>query len=399
MLAAGAAPMFIPAASALAATPGAGGHKIRIGLIGCGGRGQWIMPRFLEHGGYDIVAGADYFQDRLDSFSEKFGVPAAKCYRGLDGYRRLIDGGGVDAVVIKSPPWFHPEQARYAVEAGLHVYLAKPIAVDVAGSRHVGESGEMARRKGLTFLVDFQTRADPIFQEALARVHAGALGKLSFGQSMYHAQDPFGNAAKVLGPDPRDPERRLRVWGVDRVLSGDIITEQNIHTLDVMSWIMNTPPVSAMGRCNQKIRPWGDCHDHFSLVYAYPNHVDVSFTSRQFAAHGTRPEGIWNRMFGEDGVLETEYAGPVIIRGGAESFYRGGDTAGLYHSGAVANVKAFHDQIRAGDAANITVEPSVRSNLVTILGRMAAYQQREVTWAEMLASNESLSFPLDLPGA
>ncbi len=365
-------------------------------MIGCGGRGTFLTPLFQEHGGYEIVAGADYFQDRLDDWSGRFGIPNDKCYVGLKGYQRLIDEGGVDAVIIKSPPYFHPEQAEYAVKAGKHVYLAKPIAVDVPGCLSVEQSGALATAKGLTYLVDFQTRVEPHFVEAIRRVHAGALGTWSFGEGFYHAEDPFGFAPDVLGPDPEDPERKLRAWGVDQVLSGDIITEQNIHTLDVMSWIMNEAPISASGSCNQKIRPWGNCHDHFSVIYNYSNGVDVSFTSRQFAAHGSKPEGIKNRMFGEDGVLEAEYAGQVLLRG--KHFYRGGDSAGLYKNGAVWNIAGFYDAVMRGDASNPTVGPSVRSNLVTILGREAAYSGKIVTWEAMMAKRDPWKLDLELRG-
>jgi myo-inositol 2-dehydrogenase/D-chiro-inositol 1-dehydrogenase len=392
MLAAGAAPLVLPSLAS------ADHHKkkIKLGVIGCGGRGQWIADLFVKHGGYELVAGADYFQDRLDEYSLRFKVPANKCYSGLNGYKKLIESGGVDAVAIISPPYFHPEQAEAAVKAGKQVYLAKPIAVDVPGSLSIEASGALATQKGLTYLVDFQTRANEFFIEAIKRVHDGALGKLCFGESSYHANDPFKNAAEVLGPDTQNPESRLRVWGVDRTLSGDIITEQNIHTLDVMSWIMNKNPVKARGTFNQKVRPWGNCSDHFSVVYDYGDGVDVSFTSRQFAAHGTKPDGIRNRMFGEDGVLETQYSGPVLLRGIKESFYRGGNSSGLYESGAVNNIAAFYEAVMAGDASNTTVAPSVQSNLVTILGREAAYSGKTVTWKKLMKTKKSMNLELEL---
>jgi predicted dehydrogenase len=392
MIAAGVAPLVLPSMTS------ADGHKkkIKLAVIGCGGRGQWIANLFAKHGGYELVAGADYFQDRLDEYSAKLGVPANKCYSGLNGYKKLIESGGVDAVAIISPPYFHPEQAEAAVKAGKQVYLAKPIAVDVPGCLSIKDSGALATKKGLTYLIDFQTRANEFFIEAVKRVHDGALGKLCFGESFYHANDPFKNAAEVLGPDPKNPESQLRVWGVDRTLSGDIITEQNIHTLDVMSWIMNKDPIKARGTFNQKVRPWGNCSDHFSVIYDYGDGVDVSFTSRQFVAHGTKPDGIKNRMFGEDGVLETQYSGPVLLRGIKGSFYRGGDSSGLYESGVVNNIATFYNAVTAGDSSNSTVAPSVQSNLVTILGREAAYSGKTVTWKKLLISSKSMKLKLDL---
>ena len=362
------------------------GEKINLGLIGCGGRGTWIADLFKQHGGYNIAAVADYFQDRADSAGEKLGVPAANRFSGLSGYKKLLEK--VDAVAIESPPYFHPMQAADAVEAGLHVYVAKPIAVDAPGCRSIGESGKRASQNKRCFLVDFQTRADQYYIEALKRVRDGALGDFVFGEAIYHADCPFKRMYDTWRKDPDNAENRLRAWGLDRVLSGDIITEQNIHTLDVMSWIMDAEPVSAVGTCGRTIRPVGTCNDHFALLFEYPNKLTITFSSKQFDGFGTQPEGIRNRMFGSKGVLETEYGGQVIIRG--QNFYRGGSSPGIYKDGAVANIATFHKSIVEGKFDNPTVEPSVRSNLVTILGRTAAYTGQKVTWKEIVESTEKL---------
>jgi predicted dehydrogenase len=361
--------------------------KIDLALLGCGGRGIWIMDLFKQHGGYNIVAGADYFQDRVDQFGGKFGIDKARLYTGLLGYRRLLEAK-VDAVAVESPPYFHPEQAAAAVDAGSHVYVAKPLAVDVPGCHSIAESGRKATAKKLCFLIDFQTRADPFYMEALKRVREGALGEFAFGEAIYHADCPFKRMYDSWRADPDGAENRLRAWGLDRVLSGDIITEQNIHTLDVMSWIMDAEPLWAVGTGGRTVRPVGTCWDHFSGLFEYPNHVGITFSSRQIEGHGTQPEGIRNRMFGSKGVLETEYGGQVIIRG--ENFYRGGKSPGIYQEGAVANIATFYKDITVGNFKNPTVQPSVRSNLITILGRTAAYERRKVTWDEIVNSKEKL---------
>ena len=364
----------------------AANSKVNLGLIGCGGRGKWIAELFKQHGGYNVVAVADYFQDRIDSAGEKLGVPAANRFPGLSGYKKLLEK--VDAVAIESPPYFHPEQAAMAVEAGCHAYVAKPIAVDVPGCHSIGESGKRASKNKLCFLVDFQTRADPFYIEALKRLREGALGKFVFGEAIYHANCPFGRMYDTWRNDPKNPENRLRAWGLDRVISGDIITEQNIHTLDVMSWIMDEEPVSAVGVGGRTIRQVGTCNDNFALLFEYPNKVGITFSSKQFSGHGTQPEGIRNRMFGSKGVLETEYGGQVIVRG--ENFYRGGKCPGIYKDGAVVNVATFHKSIVEGNYENPTVAPSVRSNLITILGRTAAYTGRKVRWRQLVKSTETL---------
>jgi predicted dehydrogenase len=185
-----------------------------------------------------------------------------------------------------------------------------------------------------------------------------------------------------------NPESRLRAWGLDQALSGDIITEQNIHTLDVASWIMGQPPLCAFGTGGRKVRDYGNCWDTFSVTFKYPDDVGIAFSSRQFNGHGTQPEGILNRMFGTDGVLETSYGGKVLIRG--KNFWRGGESPAIYQAGAETNIAAFHKNILAKDCANTTVPESVRSNLVTILGRTAAYRGEVVTWDELMKSAEKL---------
>lgn len=380
------------AASFVVVAPGAvrtfaANSKINIGLIGCGGRGTWIARLFRDHGGYNVVAAADYFEDRTNRFGDELGVPASQRYTGLKGYLKLLDK--VDAVAIISPPYFHPEQAAAAVEAGKHVYLAKPIAVDVPGCLSIEDSGKTARKNKRCFLIDFQTRADPFYIEALRRVHQeNALGKFAFGECTYHAGDPFGGMYDAWRSDPDNPENRMRAWGLDRVLSGDIITEQNIHTLDVMNWIMDKPPLWAVGSGGRKFRPVGTCYDTFSLLFQYADDVAITFSSRQSNGYGTQPEGIRNRMFGTEGILETEYGGQVLIRG--DHFYRGGKSPGIYQDGAVANIKTFYDSITTRNFENPTVECSVRSNLITVLGRMAAYEKRMVTWNELMSNTEKL---------
>ena len=179
--------------------------SIKIGMIGCGGRGTWLADLFKENGNYEITGAADYFQDKVDAFGDKFGISERNRFTGLSGYKRLLETG-VDAVAIESPPYFHPEQAEAAVAAGKHVYLAKPVAVDVPGCRSIESSGRTATEKSLCFLVDFQTRADQYYIEALKRVHDGALGTFAFGEASYHAGNPFETQQTFLDADPTNPE-------------------------------------------------------------------------------------------------------------------------------------------------------------------------------------------------
>jgi predicted dehydrogenase len=383
----GAAALAIALSKPGLASAGQALPKIRLGIIGCGGRGMWIAGLFQKHGGYEIAAGADYFSDRLEAFGARFGVPTSRLYPGLSGYKRLLEAS-VDAVAIESPPYFHPSQAAAAVDAGVHVFLAKPVAVDASGCRLIAASGRRATEKKRAFLVDFQTRANPIFREALDRVLQGAIGEVVFGEAVYHADCPFEQYYDLLRKNPDDPASKLRAWGLDRALSGDMITEQDIHALDVASWVMAAPPLFAVGSGGLKARPKiGTCWDHFVVYYQYPGGAAVQFSGRQFKGHGTA-EGIKNRMFGTKGVLETQYGGNVLIRG--ENFYRGGETAQIFEEGVAANIAEFGRAIREGDFANPTVLPSVQSTLVTILGRKAAIENRRITWEELSRDEERL---------
>ena len=358
--------------------------KIALGLIGCGGRGSWIADLFVKHGGYQLVSCGDYFADRAQGVGKKHKLDVANCHAGLSNYKKVL-ADKVDAVAIIDPPYFRPAQAAAAVQAGKHVFAAKPIAIDVPGCASIEESGKKATEKKLIFLVDFQTRTNAFYQEAVKRVQNGDIGRLVNGTAAYFCGLMFG---KEL---PADVEGRLRHWSMDKVLSGDIIVEQNIHALDVCSWIADAQPLSAVGTGGRKLRKGDDViFDHFNLVFEYPDGLAVSFASRQF---GAGPGGIDNLMFGTQGAIETHYGGAVKIHGKAP--YPGGDTGNIYEDGAVANIATFCDSIKAGKVDNVTVPPSVRSNLTSILGRIAAYTGNKVTWDEMIKANEKLIRNLD----
>ncbi len=184
------------------------------GLIGCGNRGLWIAALFAEHTGARFVALADVFGDRLELGGQKLNVDSARRHLGLNAWQELF-GSRLDGVVIETPPYFHPEMVAAAVAAGKHVFIAKPVAVDVPGCRSIQESGAKAMGK-LSFLVDFQIRVRPVFQEAVARVHRGGIGTPVLGHVYYHASH-LGLRSR---PGMQAAEARLRNWYWDRALSG-----------------------------------------------------------------------------------------------------------------------------------------------------------------------------------
>ncbi len=368
--------------------------KLRLGIIGSGHRGQWLGQFFLDHGGYVVTACADYFEDKVNEAGDKLQVPAGKRFSGLNGYKRLLESA-VDAVAIESPPYFHPEQAAAAVAAGKHVFCAKPVAVDVPGCNTIAESGRQATAKNLVFVVDFQTRATEFYIEAIKRIHAGGIGDIAFGEAIYHGGEPFTEHHKALLAHPNDPEVRLRAWGLDKVLSGDIVTEQFIHALDVVNWVMQKPPQSAFAAGGLRARgKVGTCADHFTAELRYADGVSFTFSGMQFENHGSQPAGIRVRVFAQKGTFESEYGGNVLLRGNAETFYRGGRCNMIYADGPKANIATFHDSIVGQKYDNPTVQPSVQSNLITLLVRTSAYTGEALMWEQLLAKNEKLEADL-----
>jgi predicted dehydrogenase len=352
---------------------------LEIGLIGCGGRGSWIAQLFADSGKYRLVACADYFQDKADAVGEKFKIDASRRHTGLAAYQRLLEGK-LDAVVIETPPYFHPEHAAAAVDAGKHVYLAKPIAVDAPGCQAIAAAGQRATAKKQVFLVDFQTRADANFRDAVGQVHKGAIGPLVLAEAAY----PWSGGGR--GSPPATPEQQLRNWYYVLPLSGDFIVEQSIHSLDVATWIINADPLRARGTGGHKVRPKDSIYDHFAVTYWFPDDLMLSFTCIQSIP--MVKDEIRARVFGANGFIDADYYTGVVMRG-PETAVRA-SVGDLYTSGVVANINEFHDAIVKGDCSNPTVVPSVRSNLTAVLGREAAYRREELTLAALLKEGKKL---------
>ncbi len=358
---------------------------IEMGIIGAGGRGVWLGALAKKETQIKVVALQDPFEDRLVKGRERLGIEPSRCYRGIEAYKDLL-ASKLDAVAIESPPYFHPDQAMAAVEAGKHVYLAKPVAVDVPGCKTILAAGEKAKGH-LNFFVDFQTRSTPFFMEAARRVHQGAIGKPVSGQVYYQA----GRLRPQADPKERSDAARLRNWVFDIALSGDIIVEQNVHVLDVANWFLQATPLKAFGTGGRKARiDVGDCWDHFIVTYWYPGDVLIDFSSGQYLKGF---EDLCTRVYGTEGTVDAHYEGQVSIKG--TSPYDGGHTKGMYTTGAAANLKAFEESLRTGRLLNNAVE-CTNSTLTGILGRKAAYGGRMVTWDEMLADETAFNARLTL---
>jgi predicted dehydrogenase len=386
---------------------------VRLALFGCGGRGTSVTTGFATNTTAQIIALGDLFEDpivraktRLDKAlldAGKTRIPAELAFMGPDALNRLVASDQVDAVYIATPPCFHVDHLDTVVNSGKHVYVEKPVAVDAPGCRRTKMIGQKADGK-LSLAVGFQIRHASPYVEMVKRIRSGEIGDIVSGLCHYYA------SALELRPYPGIPAETLRVrhWIHDRVLSGDIIVEQNVHIIDVNNWVLQSLPIKASGDAGRHgRRDNGDCSSHFECVYTYPNDVSIAFASTQFI------KGDWhvaNRYFGTDGNAESAYAGPVRITGdnpwhfpglgGPGTTANSADNAAGAFSGALDDADAkkqqnFIQSIVSGQFLN-EAEHGANSTLSGILGRTAAYAQRTVTWEEVENSQETWHRNLDI---
>jgi predicted dehydrogenase len=386
---------------------------IRVGVLGCGGRGTEDASNLVDTGGARVVALADLFQDQLDAARAHFDqLQQAKGYAALDAkqlfvgpraYEQIATSKEVDAIVIATPPYYHPQHLETVVAGSKHVYLEKPVAVDVPGAKRVIEIGKRAQGK-LSLDVGFQIRDCPPFVELVRRIHAGALGTIVCGEAYYLT----GYIDRPAWPNASPAERRLRNWVHDRALSGDIIVEQNIHVIDICNWVLQAHPVKVTATGGRQGRPAtdGDCYGNYNAVFHYPNNVDVTFSSTQFA------KGWWDvseRFFGTKGTAMSPYTGPLGIWGDEPwqaplvvqqpgqqaAFSVTGNFTSNLDSADPEKKKAFIESINSGKFHN-QADKGAESALSCMLARTAAYKGREITWDELLKSTEVWDARLDL---
>lgn len=363
-------------------------RKIKLGLIGCGGRGAWIGQLFKRHGGYDIWAVADYFQSVAEACGDALGVDKARRFSTLSGYKRVIESG-VEAVALESPPCFFPEHATAAVEAGLHVYMAKPVAVDVPGCLQIEAAANKATAQRRCFLVDYQIPTDPHNQEVMKMVLAGDIGPVAVIHSHYFAgtfSDP---------PLTGNLESRLRslIWCNDVAVGGGYHVNACIHAVDAALWVAGSRPVAAVG-VSRRMRPnpHGDSHDTFSILFEFADGLVIDHRGK----HLNNQTGfdVLCQIHGQKGYAQTCYGGRAFLKS-TETGYSG-QVENPYEAGAVRNIATFYQSIVNEDFSNPTVRRSVDGALTTILGREAALRRTRLTMAELLKENKRLE--LDLRG-
>jgi myo-inositol 2-dehydrogenase/D-chiro-inositol 1-dehydrogenase len=374
----------------------ADGDTLKIGLIGCGGRGSGAAGQALKADkNVVLTAMADVFSDRLDISLNalqkdnpgKVQVDQDHRFVGLDGYKKVLDSG-VDVVVLATPPGFRPQHLKAAVEAGKHIFCEKPVATDGPGIRSVIESVAEAKKKNLALVAGFCWRYNLAERALFERILDGKIGDVQVVYGTYYTGPvkpmPAANTRPV---GSTDLEWQLRNWMNFSWLSGDSIVEQAVHAVDWMCWAnKDVPPAKAIAVGGRQIpAEGGNIFDHFEVNYEYANGSRGFIGSRQ-------QTGCWSNnnatIYGTKGVgYEMGFAGMPHMKGEEDWIYTGHrpDMYQVEHNEMFASIRAGKP-INNGDRL-------VSSTLAAIMGRMAAYTGLEITWEKALNSTEQLVPP------
>lgn len=381
-----------------------GSDTLRVGLIGCGGRGtRGIIQNMQCAPGIELIAMGDLQPERLarareqiaeqaaedDAVAAAFRVRDDRCFTGFDAYRRVLETD-VQLVMLATPPGFRPLHLRAAIEAGKHVFAEKPVATDVAGLRSCLETYELALRKGLGIGVGTQRRHHSGYIGVMDRIRDGAIGEVLNGQ-VYWNQGGLWSFEKE--PGWSDTEWQIRNWLYFAWLSGDHIVEQHVHNIDVANWVLGGPPVRAVGVGGRqsRIEPrYGHIYDHFAIDFEYPNGVHIMSMSRQIQGARGR-NGEWFQ--GTKGRSHTSENGPYRVDGAQPWEWERPD-------GWISNMIQEHadlvNSVRAGSPRN-DLKRMVESNMTALMGREAAYTGQIIEYDALLATEQDIA-PAPLAG-
>ncbi len=371
--------------------------KLKIGFIGCGGRGTGAAAQALKaDSNVELHAMGDVFADRIEQSLEslqkeapdKINVTPERRFVGLDAYQKVI-ASGVDVVLLTTPPGFRPLHIKAAVEAGKHIFTEKPMAVDGPGVRSVLASLAEARKKKLAVVDGFVWRYSQGHRATYKKIQDGALGGITSLYSCYNAGQTTKHDKWNRENCQTDLEWTLRRWYFFTWLSGDHIVEQAVHSIDKMLWAMNDePPLKAIAHGGRQVRTGaeeGHIFDHFAVVYEWANGVKGFHFCRQqnYCAAGTT-----DTIFGTKGVCDIVSSRRLMVIKGANPWRYEGRPDEPYQT----EHDEMYASIRAGALLH-TGDRMINSTLMAILGRMAAYTGQEITWEQALNSTEVLMPP------
>lgn len=390
-----AAASFHVASSARAAAGDSATEILKVGLIGCGGRGTGaVREAILADPNTRLVALGDTFADNLDASLAKLKAAGSGIedrvmvdddhkFTGFDAYKAVI--AACDVVVLATPPQFRPMQLKAAIEGGCHVFCEKPIAVDPAGVRSVRETSKLAAEKGLSLVSGLCYRYQFAKQDTINQIQQGALGKILTMQTTYNTGALWYHDRQ---PEWSDMEYQIRNWLYHDWLSGDHINEQHIHSLDKIGWVMgNVYPAKATssgGRVQRTDEKWGNIYDHFNTVYEWADGTKCFSSCRQWASTST---DVSDWIYGTEGHAELQSHAIESKKLGSWQHKAGGPD-NMYQN----EHNALFASIRKGESIN-NGQYMCDSTLMAIMGRLSAYTGKTLTWDEVSNSQLDLTPP------
>ena len=385
---------------------------IRMGIIGTGGRGLSVIGSMSAHNNIHIAAAGDLFEDKLmagvkalNSMNQSKGfvnVSPSNQFLGSKDYLQLLESKDIDAVLISSPAYTHPEFLEAAVDAGKHIYCEKPASVDAAGCKRVERAGARGNGK-LSMVIGFQIRHATAYAEMVKQIHAGTIGEVINAQLYYLSSGSPFKAFEKAGED----EIKIRNQYKFTALSGGILLDQGIHMIDVCNWVLQGSPLTARGFGGRKgAIPYGDTWTNFEVAYQYPQDINVSLHCSQV---GTNFGDVCARFVGTKGIAEAHYSGGVFIEGVtpwdsgilrnaqttlSPDLIAKGATGQALHDSDKNKGQSFIKSIESGNFLNETASGAA-STLSAIMGRSSAVANREFSIEEVRSSEEKLDAKID----
>lgn len=350
----------------------AANSAVKVGLLGSGGRGSRLASFLVKVPQARLVALSDLFDDQIEKAKQRIPIENPKIYKD---YREML-ASDVDAVIIATPVFLHPEHLEAAVKAGKHVYVEKPAGVDVAGCKRVMKAADSAR-PGQNITFGFQQRYGWTYKQAQAVLQSGQLGTVRQAEAHFLKGAITGN--EPLRERPETPEAKVREWKLWRDLYGDIIVETYCHSIDALNWFLGDQhPIKAVGDGGRTIKKAGDMGDHVTVAYQYPNNVQATLVGSHITPTFFRE--VHERFWGSESMVETARHYWKHYRG-ADDVVRQEAPRNIDHD----SVEAFVERVANGKTENVGIRGAT-STLTAILGRMAMDLGRTVTWEEMMRS-------------
>ncbi len=373
---------------------GAGSDVLRVGVVGCGGRGTGAANQALQADeGVKVVALGDAFRDRVDNCYEtlsnrwaesgRLDVPEEHKFTGFEAYKHVIDLS--DVVILCATPGFRPKHFEYAIQQGKHVFMEKPVATDATGVRRILRAGKMAEEKGLNVVVGLQRRYQTNYREAVKRMHDRKIGRIVSGQVYWN---DGGVWVRERQPDQNEMEYQMRNWYYFNWLCGDHILEQHIHNIDVANWFIGEYPESAQGMGGREVRTGkdhGHIFDHHFVEFTYPSGAVIASQCRHQPNTFSRNMETFQTTLGN---ISTHGGHGLVIRSSYGSVLYEHDSANDPNPYQQEHDELF-EAIRKGHVINDT-EFGAKSTLAAVMGRTATYTGQQITWDQIMNSQQDL---------